>query len=352
MERRKSNIIKIGNIQIGGSNRITVQSMTNTPTSDREATLRQIKQFEQAGCDIVRFTVNSMDVVRNIAYFRENTNLPLVADIHFDYHLAVEAAYAGISKIRINPGNIGSDEKIKKVADVCREKNIPIRIGINSGSLEENILKKYGSPTPEALCESALQSAKTLERFDFDNIVLSVKSSDVVTMIEANRLIAGRSTYPLHLGVTETGTARYGTIKSSVGIGSLLADGIGDTVRVSLTDDPVNEVKAANDILRALKLKSGINLISCPTCGRTQIDLIPIANRLQDEIEKINCDKQINVSLMGCIVNGPGEAREADVGVAGGKGEAVLFRKGIIIRKIPENQIVETLISEINYLLQ
>jgi len=351
LKRRKSDIVNIGNIQIGETNRIAVQSMTNTPTSDREATLRQIKQLEEAGCDIVRFTVNNMDAVRNIAYFRENTTIPLVADIHFDYKLALEAAHAGISKIRINPGNIGSDERIKKVADICREKSIPIRIGINSGSLEENILIKYGSPTPEALCESALMAAKTLERFDFNNIVLSVKSSDVITMIQANRLIAERSTYPLHLGVTETGTARYGIIKSSVGIGALLADGIGDTVRVSLTDDPVNEVKAANYILRSLKLKKGINLIACPTCGRTGIDLIPIANKLQDELDKITCDKQINVALMGCIVNGPGEAREADVGVAGGKGEAVLFRKGEIIRKINENEIIEILLSEIRQLL-
>lgn len=351
MNRRKSNEIKVGGISMGGGNRILVQSMTNTPTSDKELTLGQIKQLEKVGCDIVRFTVNSMDAVRNIAYFRENTSIPLVADIHFDYHLAIEAANAGISKIRINPGNIGSDDKIKQVADICRQKGIPIRIGINSGSLEETVLRKYGSPTPEALCESALLAAQTLERFDFENIVLSVKSSDVITMIQANRLIAQASTYPLHLGVTETGTARYGIIKSSVGIGSLLADGIGDTIRVSLTDDPVNEIKAANDILRSLKFKKGINLISCPTCGRTLIDLIPIANKLQDEIEKIPCEKQINVALMGCIVNGPGEAREADIGVAGGKGEAVLFRKGEIVRKISENMIVETLIDEIKALL-
>ncbi|PKM63012.1 MAG: 4-hydroxy-3-methylbut-2-en-1-yl diphosphate synthase [Firmicutes bacterium HGW-Firmicutes-21] len=351
MERRKSDTVKIGSIPVGGGNRIAVQSMTNTPTSDREATLRQIKQLEEVGCDIVRFTVNNMDAVRSIPFFAENTSLPLVADIHFDYTLAIEAAMAGISKIRINPGNIGSDDRIKKVADICRQRNIPIRIGINSGSLEENILKKHGAPTPEALSESALQSAKRLERFDFGNIILSVKSSDVFTMIRANRLIAERSTYPLHLGVTETGTARNGIIKSSVGIGSLLADGIGDTVRVSLTDDPVNEVRAAHDILRALKIKSGINLISCPTCGRTGIDLINIANRLQDELDKLPCDKQINVALMGCIVNGPGEAREADIGVAGGKGEAVLFKKGEIIRKIDEKDIIEILLTEIKSIL-
>ncbi|HBR31517.1 MAG TPA: 4-hydroxy-3-methylbut-2-en-1-yl diphosphate synthase [Clostridiales bacterium] len=351
MYRRKSRVVKIGGIEIGGENRISVQSMTNTPTSDRDATLKQIKRLEKAGCDIVRFTVNSMDAVRNIAYFRENTNIPLVADIHFDYRLAIESAAAGISKIRINPGNIGSDDRMKSVALECARRGIPIRIGINSGSLEEEVLKKYGSPTPQALFESAILSAKKLERFDFYDIVLSVKSSDVSAMIQANRLIANNSDYPLHLGVTETGTAAHGIVKSSIGIGSLLADGIGDTIRVSLTDDPVTEVRAANDILQALKLKNGINLISCPTCGRTQIELITIANRLQDEIDKISCDKQLNVALMGCVVNGPGEAREADVGVAGGRGEAVLFRKGEIIRKIAEDEIVKVLVNEIKELI-
>ncbi len=352
MTRRISRVIKIGNIRIGGDNPIAVQSMTNTPTSDREATLAQIKRLEEAGCDIVRFTVNSTDAVRSIPFFRENTNIPLVADIHFDYRLAIEAAEAGISKIRINPGNIGSDDRIKMVADVCRKKNIPIRIGINSGSLEKDLLAKYGSPTAEALCESALLAAQKLEKFDFDNIVLSVKSSDVITMIETNKLLAEKCDYPLHLGVTETGTARYGIIKSAAGIGALLAAGIGDTIRVSLTDDPVSEVKVANDILRALKLKKGINLIACPTCGRTGIDLISLANRLQDGIDRLETAKQINVALMGCVVNGPGEAKEADIGVAGGKGEAVLFRKGKIIRKIGEDEIVETLLDEIKKLLK
>lgn len=352
MIRRKSREIQIGSIKIGGGNPVAVQSMTNTPTSDREATLRQIQKLEEAGCDIIRFTVNSMEAVRNIPYFRAHTHIPLVADIHFDYRLAVEAAEAGISKIRINPGNIGSDDKIKKVADVCRQKNIPIRVGINSGSLEKELLAKYGAPTAEALCESALLAAKKLEKFDFDNIVLSVKSSDVITMIETNKLLALKCDYPLHLGVTETGTARYGIIKSAVGIGALLAEGIGDTIRVSLTDDPVNEVKAAIDILRALKLRKGINLIACPTCGRTGIDLIPLANRLQAEIDKLEPARQINVALMGCAVNGPGEAKEADVGVAGGKGEAVLFRKGEIVRKIREDQIVETLLQEIEKLMK
>ena len=352
MQRRQSDIVRIGSIAIGGSNRIALQSMTNTPTSDKEATLRQIERLEEAGCDIVRFAVNSMDAVRNIAFFAERTRLPLVADIHFDYRLAVEAANAGVSKIRINPGNIGSDERIKRIAAACREKGIPIRVGINGGSLEESILEKYGAPTARALYESALMAAKKLERFDFYDIVLSVKSSDVYTMIQANRLLAEGSTYPLHLGVTETGTARQGIVKSSIGIGALLADGIGDTIRVSLTDDPVTEVIAAQDILHALRLKSGINLISCPTCGRTGIDLIGIASQLQDELDKLCCDRKIDVALMGCVVNGPGEAREADVGVAGGKGEAVLFKKGRIVRKINENEIITALLAEIKEMLK
>lgn len=351
MERRKSKTIKIRNIEIGGNNKIAVQSMTNTPSSDKNITLNQIRELEAAGCDILRFAVNNMEAVRNIAYYLENSSIPLVADIHFDYKLAIEAANAGISKIRINPGNIGGDDRIKKVVDVCAEKCIPIRIGINSGSLESDILKKFGSPTPEALCESAIKSANKLEKFDFDNIILSVKSSDVVSMIQANRLLSQSCDYPLHLGVTETGTSKFGIIKSAVGIGSLLADGIGDTIRVSLTDDPVEEVKAANNILRSLKIKSGINLISCPTCGRTEIKLIEIADHLQAEIDKIKCDKPIDVALMGCIVNGPGEAREADIGVAGGKGEAVLFKKGKIIRKIKEDEIIDTLLEEIKRLV-
>ena len=343
----------VGDLAIGGGNRIAIQSMTNTHTADREATLAQILALEEAGCDIVRFTVNTFDAVGSIAYLRERTHIPLVADIHFDYRLAIEAAEAGISKIRINPGNIGSAERIRAVAKVCRDKNIPIRIGINGGSLEKELLAKYGSPTPEALCESALNAAAEFERADFDNLVLSVKSSNVPSMIKANRLLAQACDYPLHLGVTETGTKRGGSIKSAVGIGSLLCDGIGDTVRVSLTADPVEEVYAAKEILRACGKMGGVNLISCPTCGRTEINLIRYAEELQAKIDTLTvpAGKKLTVALMGCVVNGPGEAREADVGVAGGKGEAVLFCKGEIVRKIKEEEIVPVLWEEVLALL-
>lgn len=346
--------VRIGKITIGGGNPIAVQSMTNTPTADREATLAQILALEQAGCDIVRFTVNTPEAAKSIPYLREHTHIPLVADIHFDYRLAIEAAEAGISKIRINPGNIGSPERIRAVAKVCREKKIPIRIGINGGSLEKELLAKYGSPTAEALCESALKAAKAFERADFDNLVLSVKSSDVKNMIKANRLLAERCEYPLHLGVTETGTKRSGSIKSAVGIGALLCDGIGDTVRVSLTADPVEEIYAAKEILRACGLMGGVNLVSCPTCGRTEINLIRYAEELQAKLDtlRVPAGKKLTVALMGCAVNGPGEAREADVGVAGGKGEAVLFRKGKIVGKLREDEIVRTLWEEIEVALR
>ena len=341
--------VRIGDLAIGGGNNIAIQSMTNTHTADKESTLAQILALEEAGCDIVRFTVNTFDAVRSVAFLRERTHIPLVADIHFDYRLAIEAAEAGISKIRINPGNIGSAERIRAVARVCNAKNIPIRIGINGGSLEKELLAKYGSPTPEALCESALKAAREFENADFDNLVLSVKSSTVPNMIKANRLLAERCDYPLHLGVTETGTKRGGSIKSAVGIGALLCDGIGDTVRVSLTADPVEEIYAAKEILRACGLMGGVNLVSCPTCGRTEIDLIRYAEALQAKIDTLNvpAGKKLTVALMGCVVNGPGEAREADVGVAGGKGEAVLFRRGEIVRKIREDEIVDTLWNEI-----
>lgn len=341
--------VRIGDLAIGGGNRIAIQSMTNTPTADKEATLAQILALEDAGCDIVRFTVNTYDAVRSVAFLRERTHIPLVADIHFDYRLAIESAEAGISKIRINPGNIGSAERIRAVARVCNAKNIPIRIGINGGSLEKELLAKYGSPTPEALCESALKAAREFESADFNNLVLSVKSSAVPNMIKANRLLAEKCEYPLHLGVTETGTKRGGSIKSAVGIGALLCDGIGDTVRVSLTADPVEEVYAAKEILRACGRTGGVNLVSCPTCGRTEIDLIRYAEELQAKIDTLNvpAGKKLTVALMGCVVNGPGEAREADIGVAGGKGEAVLFCKGEIVRKIAEREIVETLWEEI-----
>lgn len=353
MERRSCKAVQVGSVAIGGDAPIAVQSMTNTPTADRERTLAQITALADAGCDIVRVTVNTPEAAKAVGYLCEHAPVPLVADIHFDHRLALEAAAAGISKIRINPGNIGSEEGIRAVARVCREKGIPIRIGINGGSLEKELLAKYGGPVPMALCESALKAAQAFEKYDFDDLVLSVKCSDVPGMIEANRLLAERCGYPLHLGVTETGTLRSGSIKSAIGIGALLCDGIGDTVRVSLTADPVEEIRAAKEILRACGRTGGVNLISCPTCGRTEINLIRYAESLQERIDglRVPAGKQATVALMGCAVNGPGEAREADVGVAGGKGEALLFRKGEIIGKLSEEEIVPTLWREIEALL-
>ncbi len=345
------NEIKIGHIKIGGHHPIAIQSMTNTKTADREATLAQIKSLSAAGCDIVRFTVNDMAAAEAIPYYVENTNIPLVADIHFDYRLALAAAERGISKIRINPGNIGDKDNIRKVALACKERNIPIRIGINGGSAEKSVLEKYGGPTAEALAESALNNARMLEANDFYDIVLSVKSSDVKTMVDAARILNDNCDYPLHIGVTETGDVRRGNIKSAIGIGSLLLDGIGNTVRVSLTDDPVNEVLAAKDILFCCGIGGGINIVSCPTCGRTQSNVIPLVAELEIATRDIKTDKRITVALMGCAVNGPGEAKHADVGVACGNREGILFRKGEIIRKLPEEEIVRTLLSEIKELL-
>lgn len=349
--RRKSKEIQIGGLFIGGGHPIAIQSMTNSDTADRMATAKQLKQLEKAGCDIARFTVNSMEAALNIPFYKTITAMPLVADIHFDYRLAMESAKAGIDKIRINPGNIGSDDRIKAVCDICREKSIPIRIGINSGSLEKRLLEKYGSPTPEAIVESAVNSAHKLEQFGFDNIVLSLKSADVKTVIVANRLLAEECDYPLHLGVTESGRGTMGNIKSAVGIGSLLCDGIGDTIRVSLTENVVKEVEAARNILRACGLVPGIDIVSCPTCGRTKINLLPLAKELEKQIKNLKTQKQIKVALMGCIVNGPGEAKEADVGVAGGVGEAMLFKKGVPCGMLDESQIIPTLVKEIKQLL-
>ncbi len=343
--------IKIGNTAIGGGNRIAIQSMTNTFTADKEATLAQIKALSASGCDIVRFTVNDMQAAEAIPYYVENTNIPLVADIHFDYKLALAAAERGISKIRINPGNIGDKSNIKKVADACRSRNIPIRIGINGGSAEKEVLLKYGGPTAEALAESALNNAKMLEECDFDDIVLSVKSSDVQTMVKAARILSENCNYPLHIGVTETGDVRRGNIKSAIGIGALLIDGIGDTVRVSLTDDPVYEVAAAKDILFCCGIGGGINIVSCPTCGRTQSNVIGLVAELERETSKIKTDKRLTVALMGCAVNGPGEAKHADIGVACGKNEGLLFREGEIVKKIPEEEIIPTLVNEIKEML-
>lgn len=345
--KRFSRTVRVGNLEIGGSSPIAVQSMTNIDTADIPAVTEQLKALKSAGCHIVRFAVNSMEAVKAIPVYKAVTDMPLVADIHFDYRLALAAADAGIDKIRINPGNIGAEENIKAVVNKCREKNIPIRIGINGGSLEKELLAKYGSPTAEAIAESALNNARILEKYDFDNIVLSVKSSDVIKMIAANEIIASRCDYPLHLGVTEAGGELNGTIRNSIGIGALLAKGIGDTMRVSLTADPVKEVYAAHRILRVMGMESGISVVSCPTCGRTKIDLIPLASRVEKLCEGIKTDKYVTVAVMGCVVNGPGEAREADVGIAGGNGEAVLFRKGEIIGKIKESEIEAVLKDEI-----
>lgn len=341
---RKVKPVKLKELTFDGK-KIYVQSMLNTPSYDIEASVRQAKRLEEAGCDIIRAAIPDEKALDLIPAIKKEISVPLVADIHFDYRLALKSAELGIDKIRINPGNIGGQDRVKAVAEICRQKKIPIRIGVNSGSLERDILAKYGAPTAEALVESALGHAALLEQYDFDDIVISIKSSDVKTMIEAYRLLAQKCEYPLHLGVTEAGTARMGLIKSAVGIGSLLCDGIGETIRVSLTADPVVEVYAAKDILKAIGKGSGVKLVSCPTCGRTRIDLISLAQKVEAAIKDL--DKDITVAVMGCVVNGPGEAREADIGIAGGDGCAVLFKKGEVIRKIPEDKILEELIAEI-----
>jgi (E)-4-hydroxy-3-methylbut-2-enyl-diphosphate synthase len=347
MERRKTKKIKVGNLYIGGNAPVSVQSMLNKPAHDIEASVAQAVELEEAGCQIIRGAIPDMEAVKLIPALKEAVKAPIVADIHFDYRLAIESVAAGVDKVRINPGNIGSDDRVKAVVDACKSRNIPIRIGVNSGSVEKEILAKYGSPTPEAMAESAMYHASLLEKFDFDDIVISIKSSNVENMIRAYEIVAEKCSYPLHLGVTEAGTARMGLIKSSVGIGSLLMHGIGDTIRVSLTDDPVNEVYAGLDILKALGLKSdSVQIVSCPTCGRTKIDLIKVANEVENALK--DCHKKIKVAVMGCVVNGPGEAREADIGIAGGDGCAILFKKGKIIRKIDEKDIVKELLLEID----
>lgn len=349
--RRKSREVKIGKIAIGGNNKIAIQSMTNTDTSDWQSTVTQIKALQARGCDIVRITVPEIETADTIVKIKESgITLPIVADIHFDYKIALKCAELGVDKIRINPGNIGSDENVKAVCKACSEKNIPIRIGVNSGSLEKSILAKYGEPNAAALVESAMYHISLLERYDFENIVISIKASDVQNMILANRMLAERIDYPIHLGVTEAGGYKSGLIKSSIGIGSLINDGIGDTIRVSLTDDPLVEVDSAKDILNALDIEgqSGLNIVSCPTCGRTKIDLIELVKKFESAVDKEGLrDLPLKVALMGCVVNGPGEAREADIGIAGGKGEALLFSHGEILQKIPESEIIPTLIENI-----
>ena len=341
--------VKAGNVIIGAGGRVSVQSMLNTPAHDIEASVKQAKNLEAAGCEIIRAAVPDMDAVKLIAALKENVNVPIVADIHFDYKLALECVAAGVDKIRINPGNIGGEDRVKAVADTCKANGVPIRIGVNSGSLEKSILAKYGHPTAEALCDSALYHASLLEKFDFNNIVLSMKSSDVPTTVKAYELASQRCDYPLHLGVTEAGTEYSGIIKSAAGIGSLLLHGIGDTIRVSLTADPVREVVAAKELLKSIGLRQeGVKFVSCPTCGRTKIDLISLANEIQEKLAGV--DKNITVAVMGCAVNGPGEAKEADLGVAGGDGCALIFSKGEILYKVPEDKIVESLLLEIDKL--
>lgn len=349
--RRKTNAVRVGSVTIGGDAKIAIQSMTNTPAHDINATIDQIRRLEAAGCDIVRITVPDKETVKTI-YEAKNAGIrvPLVADIHFDYKVALECAAAGIDKIRINPGNIGADENVRAVCQACNNGNIPIRIGINSGSLEKSILAKHGAPTAEALCESALYHLSLLHKFDFDKAIISVKASDPYSMIRANELLAQSCSCPLHLGVTEAGGGSMGLIKSSIGIGGLLCQGIGDTVRVSLTDDPVTEVDAARKLFTALNIEgqNGLSIVSCPTCGRTQIGLIELVSRFERAVEAEGLGNiPVKVAVMGCIVNGPGEAREADFGVAGGRGEALFFRRGEIIEKIPEGEIVERLINEL-----
>ena len=344
--RRISKAVKVGNLFIGGDSPISVQSMLNIPAHDIDGTVAQAVRLVNAGCQIIRIAVPDLEAVRLIPAIKSAVDIPLVADIHFDYRIAIECVEAGIDKIRINPGNIGSKDRVKIVANKCANKGIPIRIGVNSGSIEKEILAKYGHPTAEAMRDSALYHASLLEEFDFNDIVISIKSSDVATMVRAYQLVAESCPYPLHLGVTEAGTERMGTIKSSIGIGSLLLDGIGDTIRVSLTADPIKEVFVAYDILKAVGIKKdGIELISCPTCGRTKIDLISLVNLAEERLSHIN--KPLKVAIMGCVVNGPGEAREADIGIAGGDGEGLLFKKGVIIRKIPEGLLLDELMKEI-----
>jgi len=346
MMRRQTRRIRIKDIYVGGDSRIAVQSMTNTDTRDVEATLNQIRALMVAGCDIIRCAVPDMEAAEAMREITRQIPIPVVADIHFDYRLALKSIENGISKLRINPGNIGGNDKVRMLADACKAKGIPIRIGVNSGSLEKDILAKYGKVTPEGLVESAMRHVELLENHNFHDIIISIKSSDVMTMMNSYRLLSKTVDYPLHLGVTEAGTPWRGTIKSSIGIGGLLSEGIGDTIRVSLTGDSIDEIKVGREILKATgHLKEGIEFVSCPTCGRTQIDLIGIANQVEEALK--DSKKNIKVAVMGCVVNGPGEAREADIGIAGGNGFGLIFKKGLIIRKVKEEELVVALLEEI-----
>ena len=350
MERRKTRQIQIGSVTVGGNKPIAVQSMTNTKTQDVNATLRQIRLLAEAGCDIIRCAVPDMDAAFALKEIVKGSPIPVIADIHFDYRLALQAIDSGVHGLRLNPGNIGGTEKVKAVVEAARGRNIPIRIGVNAGSLPKDLLEKYGHPTPEALVEAAWRHIRILEEMDYRNIKISLKCHDVPLTLAAYRLLASQCDYPLHVGITEAGTAKSGIIKSAVGIGALLAEGIGDTIRVSLTGDPLNEVRVGFEILKSLGLRTyGPTLISCPTCGRTSIDLEKLANTVEQRLAGIR--DPISVAVMGCIVNGPGEAREADVGIAGGKGEGLVFRKGQVIKKVPEDCLVNELFKEIDKIL-
>ena len=346
-KRRMCREVSVGNVKIGGNNPISIQSMTNTDTRDAKATIAQIKRLEDVGCEIVRVAVPDMEAAKNIGEIKRNVNIPVIAHIHFDYRLALEAIEQGVDGVRINPGNIGDIERVKLIVNKCKERNLKIRIGVNGGSLEKELLEKYGSATPEALVESALNHVKILEDLDFYNIVISLKSSDIYKTLDAYELISKKVDYPLHIGITESGSIKRGTIKSSIGVGALLLKGIGDTMRISLTGDPTEEVLVGKEILRSLDLLNDrIKVISCPTCGRCNIDLISVVNEVEEKINHM--EKDITVAIMGCAVNGPGEAKEADIGIAGGKGEGLLFKKGEIVRKIKGNNLVEELLEEIN----
>lgn len=347
--REHTKTVAIGDRVIGGGNPILIQSMTNTKTEDVRATVEQILQLEEAGCDIIRCAVPTKEAAEAIAGIKKRIHIPLVADIHFDYRLAIAAMENGADKIRINPGNIGDMEKVKAVVDTARQKKIPIRVGVNSGSLEKNILQKYGKVTAEGIVESALDKVRMIESMGYDNLVISIKSSDVMMCVQAHEQIAKKVSYPLHVGITEAGTLISGNIKSAVGLGLILSKGIGDTIRVSLTGDPVEEIKSAKLILKTLGLKKGgITVVSCPTCGRTNIDLIGLANKVETMVTGYDMD--IKVAVMGCVVNGPGEAREADLGIAGGKGEGLIIKKGQVMRKVPEDKLLEELKMELDKL--
>ena len=347
MYREHTKVIQIGDRKIGGGNPVLIQSMTNTRTEDVEATVRQILALEAAGCEIIRCTVPTQEAAEAIREIKKQIHIPLVADIHFDYKMAIAAMENGADKIRINPGNIGGAEKIKAVVDVAKARKIPIRVGVNSGSLEKELVEKYHGVTAQGLVESALDKVKIIEDLGYDNLVISIKSSDVMMFVKAHELLAEQTNYPLHVGITEAGTVYSGNIKSAVGLGIILYEGIGDTIRVSLTGDPLEEIKSAKRILKTLNLrKGGVEVVSCPTCGRTKIDLIGLANQVETMVQEFPLD--IKVAVMGCVVNGPGEAKEADIGIAGGKGEGLLIKKGEIVKKVPEDQLLEVLREELS----